>query len=160
MEVLTALAAGVVAALLPVLNIEVYLVGAAVLVGDTGLVAMALAAAVGQTAGKLAHYGAARGALDIPWLKRRTERPKRAWAGRVEGWRRKAEERPWWAAGLLAASSLVSVPPLMVVCVFAGTVRMRVDVFCAVTASTRFVRFLVVVFAPGALTWVYGLWPG
>ncbi|WP_017556846.1 YqaA family protein [Nocardiopsis baichengensis] len=160
MEVLTALAAGAVAALVPLLNIELYLLGAAVVVGDAGLVAMAAAAAVGQTAGKLAYYGAARGALDVGWLKRRTERPKGRWGERVEGWRRKGEERPWWAAGLLGLSSLVSVPPLMVVCVFAGTVRMRVDVFCAVTASTRFARFLLVVYAPGALSWAHSLWPG
>ncbi|MFW6639441.1 hypothetical protein ACOALZ_05295 [Nocardiopsis algeriensis] len=140
---LVALASG----LVPIVNIELYLAGAAVALDDGALTAMALAAALGQTLGKLPYYYAGRGTLTAPWLRRRTRTPGK-WAARAETWRRRAEARPVWGAGLLAVSSFASVPPFFVVAVLAGVVRMNVVLFCAITFTTRTARFLVVVLAP------------
>ncbi|CAL9547144.1 hypothetical protein SUDANB121_04377 [Nocardiopsis dassonvillei] len=138
-----ALAAG----LVPVINIEVYLLGAVALNGDGALVAMAVAAGLGQTLGKLPYYYAGRGTLSAPWLRRRTETPGK-WSERAARWRRRAEERPAWGVGLLALSSFASIPPFVVVSVLAGVVRMNVVLFSAITFVTRTARFLVIVLAP------------
>ncbi|ADH69074.1 MULTISPECIES: hypothetical protein [Nocardiopsis] len=146
-ETALAFVVALVSGLVPVINIEVYLVGAVIAMDDGALVAMAVAAGVGQTLGKLPYYYAGRGTLSAPWIRRRSATPGK-WAARAEGWRRRAEERPAWGAGLVAVSSLASVPPFVVVSVLAGVVRMNVVLFALITFVTRTARFLVVVFAP------------
>ena len=136
-----------VSGLVPVINIEVYLVGAVAVNGDGALVAMAVAAGLGQTLGKLPYYYAGKGSLTAPWLRKRAETPGR-WAERAARWRRKAEERPAWGVGLLALSSFASIPPFVVVSVLAGVLRMNAALFCAVTFATRTARFLIIVLAP------------
>ncbi|MBE2999909.1 hypothetical protein IDM40_14510 [Nocardiopsis sp. HNM0947] len=142
-----ALLVATVSGLVPLINIELYLVGAVVAVDDGALVAMAVAAGLGQTLGKLPYYYVGRGSLEIPWFKRRARTPGK-WTARAETWRARAEARPVWGMGLLAVSSLVSVPPFMVVSVLAGVVRMGPVAFCTITFLTRTARFLVVVLAP------------
>ncbi|RCV51939.1 VTT domain-containing protein [Marinitenerispora sediminis] len=145
----TALAFGIAltSALLPFVNIELYLVGAAALLDDGALVAMAVAAGAGQTIGKIVYYYLGRGALDVPWLRRRAERPNR-WTRRIAAWRERAERRPVWAAGLVAVSSFSSVPPFMVVSVLAGTIRMPLAWFVVITMVTRTARFVLLVYVP------------
>jgi membrane protein YqaA with SNARE-associated domain len=135
------------AGLVPLINIEVYLLGAVAVVDDGALVAMAVAAAVGQTLGKIPYYYVGRGTISTPWLKRRAATPGK-WSERVSRWRAKAEARPAWGAGLLALSSFASVPPFMVVSVLAGVLRMNLVLFCAITFVTRTARFLILVLAP------------
>ncbi|MDA8370778.1 MAG: VTT domain-containing protein [Nocardiopsaceae bacterium] len=155
-ETVLAFLFGLASALLPFLNVELYLLGAAALLSDGALFAMALAAGTGQTLGKVFYYYLGRGVLDIPWLKRKSE-AKGRWRERMARWRMKIEGRPLWTAGLVGVSSLTSIPPFMVVCVLAGTVRMPVASFVAVTMLTRTARFLLLVYAPGA---AMGLVPG
>lgn len=135
------------AGLVPLINIELYLVGAVAVLDDGALVAMAVAAAVGQTLGKIPYYYVGRGTISAPWLRRRAATPGK-WSARVAEWRAKAEARPVWGAGLLALSSFASIPPFMVVSVLAGVVRMNLVLFCAVTFVTRAARFLILVLAP------------
>ncbi|GAB3208223.1 VTT domain-containing protein [Marinactinospora thermotolerans] len=141
---------GLLSALIPVLNVEVYLVGAAALLGDGALSAMAVAAGAGQTLGKIAYYYLGRGALDLAWLRRRGEKKIGTWSRRLQRWQEKAEGRPVWTAALVAVSSFSSIPPFMVVSVFAGMARMPVWAFATVTMATRTARFLILVHAPGA----------
>ena len=143
------------AGLVPLINIELYLVGAVAVLDDGALVAMAVAAAVGQTLGKVPYYYVGRGTISAPWLRRRAATPGK-WSARVAEWRAKAEARPAWGAGLLALSSFASIPPFMVVSVLAGVVRMNLVLFCAVTFVTRAARFLILVLAPA---WVLSYLP-
>ncbi|MFD0773755.1 VTT domain-containing protein [Streptomonospora algeriensis] len=143
---------GVASAVVPVLNVELYLVGMGALSGGV-LLAIAVAAAIGQTLGKIPYFYIGRGALNVPWLKRRAQTPPR-WAERAERWRAKAEGRPLWTLGLVAVSSFASVPPFMVVSVLAGTLRMSVWSFSAVTFATRTARFVLVIYAPEAALWL------
>lgn len=154
-ETVLAFVVALVSGAVPVINIELYLVGAVVAMDDGALVAMAVAAGLGQTLGKVPYYYVGRGSISVPWLRRRAQTPGR-WAARAEDWRRRAEARPAWGAGLVALSSFASVPPFMVVSVLAGVVRMNVLLFCAVTFATRTARFLIVVFAPA---WAMSLLP-
>ncbi|PWV50128.1 MULTISPECIES: YqaA family protein [Nocardiopsis] len=143
------------AGLVPLINIELYLLGAVALLDDGALVAMALAAALGQTLGKIPYYYVGYGTISTPWLRRRAATPGK-WTERVSRWRARAEERPVWGAGLLALSSFASVPPFMVVSVLAGVLRMNIVLFCVVTFVTRFARFLILVLAPA---WAMGVLP-
>ncbi|QVQ51692.1 hypothetical protein J4H86_23430 [Spiractinospora alimapuensis] len=152
-EVLLAMAVAVVSALAPFVSIEVYLVGATAVTPEGALAAMAIGAGVMQPIGKLAYYSMGR-ILNVRWLKRK--KPGR-WAGRMARWREQAEDRPVWFAALMGASAFASVPPYLLMCVLAGTVRMNVVVFLAVSVPARIARFLIVVFVPhAAFTW-FGL---
>lgn len=151
-ETLLAFVVATAAGLVPILNIEAYLLGVVALLDDGALVAISLAAALGQTLGKIPYYYVGKGTISAPWLKRRARTPGK-WSERMAGWRAKAEARPVWGMGLLALSSLVSVPPFMVVSVLAGVVRMNLVLFCVITFLTRTTRFLVLVLTPAwALT--------
>lgn len=153
-EVLLAMAVAVVSALAPFVSIEVYLIGATAVTPEGALAAMAIGAGVLQPVGKLAYYYMGRGMLNARWLKRK--KPGR-WAERMARWREQAEGRPLWFAALMGASAFASIPPYLLTCVLAGTVRMNVVVFLAVSIPARIARFLIVVFVPHvAFTW-FGL---
>ncbi|HJE59231.1 MAG TPA: hypothetical protein K8V84_12095 [Nocardiopsis listeri] len=155
-ETLLAFVVATAGGLVPILNIEVYLLGAVATLDDGALVAMAVAAAVGQTLGKIPYYYVGKGTITAPWLKRRAATPGK-WATRMADWRAKAEARPIWGAGLLALSSFASIPPFMVVSVLAGVVRMNLVLFCVLTFVTRLARFLILVLAPA---WALSHLPG
>jgi CDP-diacylglycerol--glycerol-3-phosphate 3-phosphatidyltransferase len=72
--VLTTLLVGFGSAVLPFINIEAYLgaLGAAVTSTTPMVVAIAAAAAVGQTIGKVVLYYAAEWAMNLSWIKRKT----------------------------------------------------------------------------------------
>ncbi|MDS1270609.1 VTT domain-containing protein [Lipingzhangella sp. LS1_29] len=143
--------------LVPIISIEIYLLGASALHPDGQLVAMVVAAAVAQTVGKLVYYYLGSGVLHLPWLKRQADRATRSGARsrRLEGWQDQAHRRPVWAAGIMFSSSFVSVPPYMVMCVLAGTTRMRVSHFLLASLVGRLARFTLVVFVPAAgATWL------
>lgn len=141
--------------LVPLINIELYLLGAVAVLDDGALVAMAVAAAAGQTLGKIPYYYVGYGTISAPWLKRRAATPGK-WSERMARWRARAEARPVWGAGLLALSSFASVPPFMVVSVLAGVLRMNLVLFCVITFLTRTARFLILVLAPA---WAMGVLP-
>ena len=136
--ILAAVAVGIVSAVLPITPVEPYLVAAAAT--DHGNpVALGLAAALGQTIGKLALFLTSRGALKSAWLQRKLASVRRA--GRH---RRPPPDRPWPAAGLLAVSAGTGIPPLLATTVYFGTTRMRAGVFAAICFAGRAVRFVAI----------------
>lgn len=153
-EVLLAMAVALVSALAPFVSIELYLVGATAVTPEGFLAAMAIGAGVVQPLGKLAYYYMGRGMLNVRWL--RPKKPGR-WAERMARWRDQAEGRPVWFAAILAASAFASVPPYVLTCVLAGTVRMNVWVFLAVSIPGRIARFAIMVFVPHATFVFLGL---
>jgi membrane protein YqaA with SNARE-associated domain len=144
--VLAAAAVGILSAFLPVTPAEPYLIAAAA--ADQGNpVALGLAAALGQAVGKLVIFLAARGALNSPWLRRKLAAARRA--GRHRRARSALFDRPGPATGILAASAVVGIPPLLATSVYLGTTRMRPAVFAAVCFAGRAVRFIAIAYAPG-----------
>jgi uncharacterized membrane protein YdjX (TVP38/TMEM64 family) len=139
---LAAAAVGIVSAVLPFTPVEPYLV-AVTAAGQGGPIALGLAAAVGQTTGKLALFLASRGALRVGWLRR-----KLASAGRSGRHRRPPPDRPWPSAALLAVSAITGLPPLLATTVYFGTTRMRPIVFTAVCLAGRAIRFVAVAYIP------------
>jgi membrane protein YqaA with SNARE-associated domain len=130
-------------ALVPVLNVEVYLaaVGTQTEVGQA--LVLAIVASAGQTLGKIVWYTAARWSVDSAWVQKKLDQPKirpvyDRWTERVEG-------KPWYAATILFAASSIGIPPLLIMAVVAGSLHMRFSVFalsCFVGRALRFYTIL------------------
>ncbi|MQA17028.1 MAG: hypothetical protein GEV09_23720 [Pseudonocardiaceae bacterium] len=146
-----------VSALIPVFNIELYLVG---LVSQRPQLAwwlLGLAAAAGQLTGKTLFYFAGRGSLRLPdWLHRRSGRRGAgrwsAWLGRMhDRFHHTAEHRPVWTVAVLLTSASVGLPPFAATALVAGWAQVRLTVFLATGLVGRFARFSAVAVAPGLL---------
>lgn len=137
-------------AFVPVLNLELFLVG--LLTQQPGLPwwGVALVAAVAQVAGKLVFYLAGRGALWLPgWLHRRHRERGR---GRIAYWLRRfrvlCRRRPVWTAAVLFLSALVGLPPFAATSLLAGTGGVPLTVFLATSLTGRTIRFAAIAAAP------------
>lgn len=134
-------------ALIPVINIEVYL--GAVAAGRVGaLWPLATVAALGQMIGKVAYYYLGRASLEWGWVRRRTESPK--FQAQLETWRRRVGDRPWLGGLVVFAAATVGIPPLAIVSVIAGSLRLSLPVFFVVGLVGRVLRFASIL---GAVGW-------
>ena len=98
------LGASIASALVPLINIEVYLVGLAAVRDSTGIWLLATIAGIGQMVGKVVWYYLGANALKWPWIAKRVDTPK----GRatLEKWRARTNDRPVLGATLLFASAV------------------------------------------------------
>ena len=119
---------------------------------DIGVGWVALAAAVGQTAGKVALYHASGWAMRLPWIKKKMATPK--WKESYDRWSVRVHERPNQTALLLFASASLGFPPLYVMAVLAGQMKVRLWLFISTCLTGRFIRFLVIL---GAADWIIHL---
>jgi membrane protein YqaA with SNARE-associated domain len=151
-------------AVVPVINIEIFLIAMATNEASAPWQWLALGAVVaaGQTAGKLLYYLAARESLEMPKFLRRkptddqpiTQRRLR-WRNRTERWRamidritEKCHRHPAWMMGTYGVSSVIGIPPYMAVVVIAGLVRMSLLSFLSVGFLGRCLRFTVLAASP------------
>jgi membrane protein YqaA with SNARE-associated domain len=144
-------------ALVPVVNAEVYLLGVAVGSSASPWL-LAFAAAAGQVTGKLVFYLVGLGVLDVRRIRRRGTASGR-WSLRLataQGW---VDRHRWGPGALCLASALTGLPPFAVVSLLAGTLRIRWRLFVVTAMTGRYVRFLLVLLAPGLLPdgWLAGL---
>ncbi len=118
---------GVVSAVIPLFNMEAYI--SVVYASSSGRSALAVAflGSLGQNLGKLVWYYASRGVLDVPWLRRRLENPKRQ--AQFERWRDYISGRPVFSGLLTFVSAAIGFPPFFAMAMVAGTLRMNVVVF-------------------------------
>jgi hypothetical protein len=158
--VLAAAAVGLLSAFLPFTPAEPYLI-AAVATTSAPPVALGVAAAAGQTAGKLLIFLGTRGAIRSPWLQRRLSRrtptaprppgrlgtmlarPKAAGARLVE-----VMERPRQATGMLLVSAVTGFPPLLAASVYLARTPMRPIAFAVACMVGRTIRFVAIALAP------------
>ena len=144
----SALGVSFVSALTPFVNIEAVLVASSSLEDPPNALALAAVAAVGQMAAKalyfrLGHWrSSGRGRVkELPRWQQRLN----AWsevalsAGRARG------------MAVVALSSSVGLPPLLLVSVAAGLARMRLVDFLVVGVLGRFVRFYALLLGAGEL---------
>lgn len=136
---LTTLGVAVASAIIPVINIELYLIGAAALAPRQMAVPLVLAATAGQMAGKVVMYFAATGAVKLPG-----KRLQSALAGMNTALR----NRPRTGGALIFASAAAGVPPFFVMAVAAGAARMNLLSFIVFGTLGRLVRFSVCVALP------------
>jgi len=117
---------GMVSSVVPVFNMETYIV-VAYARSDATALQLAFIGSVGQNIGKLVWYFVCRESLDIGWLKRRLETPKRQ--AQFQRWSDFVQNRPGVSGLVTFVSALVGVPPFFVMAMIAGTLRMNVFVF-------------------------------
>ncbi|SFP02386.1 hypothetical protein SAMN05421810_101724 [Amycolatopsis arida] len=150
------LGTGVVSALLPVVNMEVYLVGVLAARPDLPWAAMGVAAAVGQMVGKLCYFYAGRGGVRLGRrrLRRRAD-PARAgrWATDVRRFRDAVALRPVAAGAILFLSAGTGVPPFAVLAVVAGAAGMPAPRFVVLGLAGRTLRFCALAAVPSLLGW-------
>jgi membrane protein YqaA with SNARE-associated domain len=130
--------------LIPIINTEVFLVGLIALGAvrsPASLPALVLLASLGQMVAKLILYYTGAGLLELP--RGRHKAKIEAARARMEKWRAK----PKW---VLAVSSTVGLPPLYLVSLAAGGLRMRLRTFLTIGMLGRIVHFAVVV----GIAWV------
>ena len=147
--VLTTLVVAFGSALLPFVNIEAYLAAVGAAVRHVGVWEVAAAAAIGQTAGKVVLYYAADWAMRLPWIRRKMASP--TWARSYERWQTWIDAHPRGTVALLFASASAGFPPLYVMAVLAGQLRVNIWLFVSTCLVGRYLRFLVLL---GAADWV------
>jgi len=136
-------------AMIPLFNVEAYLLAAAV-ASDMSPVVLAVAAAVGQMAGKMLYYLMGRGVIDVARLRRKST-AKGKWTERMDRLRDWCERHAWGPVGVTLLSAFSGIPPFAVFSVLAGSLRMPWWLFLTAGLVGRFGRFLVILLAPGLL---------
>jgi membrane protein YqaA with SNARE-associated domain len=135
---------------LPVVNIELYLVGTLTAVDGPVWWALALAATFGQLAGKTLFYFAGRGSFT---LGARLERMTEAKSGsRRAAWLEKYHDlsasHPWWGLSVLFVGAITGLPPFTVMCFLSGAAGVPFLGWLAVSVTGRGIHFLLVAGAP------------
>lgn len=158
-EILALLGVSVASALLPLINIEVYLVGLAALSGAERLWLLASVGGFGQMLGKVLWYYLGANSLRWGWVRKKVETPKAQ--AKLELWRGRTHDQPLLGALLLATSGFSGFPPLAVVAVLAGQLRMNLALFASVTFVSRTLRFAAfLLLGEQATGWLPGWLPG
>jgi membrane protein YqaA with SNARE-associated domain len=177
---LVALGVALVSSLIPIVSVELFVVAFAAHHPHLPVLLFGLVIAIGQVAGKLIYFYAARGSIHLPaFVHRKTaaaatvttapdERPPctgiRAWWRTVVartrvGWewlRVRCHRHPVWMISATASSALLGIPPFLATTVLAGLAGLSLRAFVAASFPARFVRFSVLAASPGlVLHW----WP-
>jgi membrane protein YqaA with SNARE-associated domain len=118
---------GVASAVIPIFNMEAYISVAYANAPTYSALGLAFIGSLGQNLGKLVWYYLSMGALDIPWLKRRLDTPKRQ--ASFQKWSNYVQGRPMMSGLLTFVSAAVGFPPFFAMAMVAGTLRMNVVVF-------------------------------
>ncbi|MET0838991.1 MAG: VTT domain-containing protein [Marmoricola sp.] len=147
--VLTTFVVALGSAVIPFINIEAYLAAVGAAIQEVGVWWVALAAAVGQTAGKVMLYYAADWAMNLPWIKKKMSTPK--WEQSYARWSKRIQEHPAQTGVLLFASASIGFPPLYVVAVVAGQLKVQIWLFVSTCLVGRYLRFLAIL---GAADWI------
>ncbi|MFD9893594.1 hypothetical protein ACFWY9_29975 [Amycolatopsis sp. NPDC059027] len=153
-------------AVIPFFSIEVFVIGLVASRPGIPWLAIGVAAAVGQVAGKLLYFLAARGSIRLPrFLHERLHRERRntrwreylrartKWLkAKLDALRERCVRNPLWMNGTYGISALVGLPPLMATTLLAGLVRMRLSAFLVTGLAGRLVRFSVLAASPALFT--------
>ena len=118
---------GAVSAVIPIFNMEAYISVVYANTQEHSALSLAFVGSFGQNVGKLVWYYLSLGALDIPWLKRRMETPKRK--ASFERWQNFVQGRPVVSGALTFVSAAIGIPPFFAMAMVAGSLRMNVVVF-------------------------------
>ncbi|MBB4636206.1 membrane protein YqaA with SNARE-associated domain [Longimicrobium terrae] len=135
-------------AVIPVIPIEIYLIGAAALAPKPFALSLALAAALGQMVGKILVYYAGTGAVKLP-------------GKHLQNALTRANEyiatKPRSGGMVMFISAFVGFPPFVLMTLVAGAARMNLWLFLAIGLVGRFFRFAVCVLVPHLVRpWLHG----
>ena len=136
---LTTFGVAVASAVIPVINIEIYLLGASALAPREMVIPLIVAGTLGQVIGKIALYYAGTGALKLPG--------KRLQAA-LQKMNTQMQERPHMGSALVFVSATAGLPPYYLVTLAAGAAKMNLPMFLGVSLVGRLIRFAIVVAVP------------
>jgi len=139
---LSLLAASVVSSLVPVVNAEALALGSALVAAPGAGLVIAVVVTVGQVAGKLVLYRGGRGLGGSATVRDSTRAT--AMVGRFAS-------RPGLLRWTFFASACAGLPPLYLMAVVAGALRLPVRTFLALCLTGRFLRFYLIVLIPRVL---------
>lgn len=139
----------VASALVPVLNVEAYLAVVAARAAELSAWQLAFVAGLGQSAGKVIWYYVGLNALRLRSIQRKMETPK--WSESYARWHRRIHGRPVVAGLVTFVSAFSGFPPLAVIAVLAGSLRMQFAVFLVTVLVGRTLRFWAVLAGVGLL---------
>lgn len=139
-------------ALVPLINIETFLVIAQSQEGGH-TAALVVLATVGQMLGKVLWYWGATEVERAPWVRKQLDKPKAR--ASLDKWHARAEGRPVFTALLLFLSAFGGIPPYAVTAILAGTLKVNFWTFLVTGLLGRGLRFWVI--AAGAAS-VLHLW--
>ncbi len=132
--------------LIPVINIELFLIAAAAIASTTSSVwPLGVMAALGQMTAKSLLYRGAEAGLNSRAGRRVS--PERVAALR----RRMAAMNPWFLNGFNFFSALTGVPPFFAISVLAGAIGMPFWQFLATGLAGRTIRMVLMVQFPHAI---------
>lgn len=139
----------VASALVPILNVEAYLAAVALKANDLGDGELAAVGGVGQGVGKIFWYFAGIHSLKLRWIRQKMETEK--WQLSYERWHERIVGRPVLAGTITFTSAVTGFPPLAVIAVLAGTLRMNFAIFMVTVVVGRTIRFWLVLAGVGML---------
>lgn len=150
------LGVGVLSALVPVINMEIYTVGLLATHMALSWLAVGVVAAIGQMLGKAVFYCAGRGTVKLRTRLRRKVESHRTgrWSAWLEKFQYTCNRHPGQAAGILLLSASVGLPPLAIMAVAAGAAKVSPVVFAATGLVGRTARFSAIAASPSLLTWL------
>ena len=139
----------VASALVPILNVEAYLAAVAIQANHLSDWELAAVGSAGQTAGKVLWYFAGTQSLRIRWIRQKMETEK--WQLSYARWHERIVGRPVFAGAISFTSAGSGFPPLAVIAVLAGTLRMNFAIFLGTVFVGRTLRFWMVLAGVGVL---------
>jgi membrane protein YqaA with SNARE-associated domain len=132
----------VASALLPILNVEAYLAAVALKAHNLSDWQLAAVGGAGQSIGKIFWYIAGRESLRIRRIRQKMETEK--WQASYARWHERIVGRPIFAGAISFGSAVTGFPPLAVIAVLAGTLRMNFMLFLGTVFIGRTIRFWLV----------------
>ncbi|MGY2874234.1 membrane protein YqaA with SNARE-associated domain [Marmoricola sp. URHA0025 HA25] len=132
----------VASALLPILNVEAYLAAVALKAHHLSDWQLAAVGGGGQSVGKIFWYVAGRESLRIRRIRVKMETEK--WQASYAKWHERIVGRPLFAGAISFGSAVTGFPPLAVIAVLAGTLRMNFPLFLGTVFIGRTIRFWLV----------------
>jgi membrane protein YqaA with SNARE-associated domain len=160
------LGVALVSSVFPPVSAELFVLAFAARHPHLPVLAFGVVLAVGQVAGKLLYFYAARGAIRMPaFLQRKPKRDAQVVIARPRGlravglWIRTAwtwlrdrcHRHPGWMIAATACSALIGLPPFLAMSILAGLAGLSLPAFLAASLPARVVRFTVLAAAPGMI---------
>jgi membrane protein YqaA with SNARE-associated domain len=156
LEFVGSTAYGVLSALIPIFNSELYIVASQV-GGFAEEVTAATGCALGQSIGKVGVVVGLRRGATVGWVQRMRDRPRKA-AGKVRttvrGWSDRMVGllgRSRWGVAIVLLSACVFIPPLYPLTFAVAGTRMSVIAFGLAVLVGRMLLFLAIAFGVSAL---------
>jgi len=140
-------------ALIPILNVEAYLVVVAAKLDGISAWELAAVGGAGQGLGKVIWYYAGAHSLKLKWMQRKMDTEK--WAASYAKWHERIVGRPVLAGVISFTSAVTGIPPLAVIAVLAGALRMNFLTFIVTVLVGRTIRFWLVLEGVGAVEWFF-----